>query len=110
MQSAASGIKSSIQSDIGSANSAIQSAIDGINKVNPFGKITAPQIAVPSLDGLDNITFPTTFQDALTKLNDTLPTFAELKQDLENVYVPPSSILACDGSCCPQYRQTFRAP
>jgi hypothetical protein len=65
----------------------INGAIASINKVNPFGAITAPQITVPSLSALENITLPTTFQDALTQLNSTLPTFADLKDKVEAVYV-----------------------
>ncbi|THH13147.1 hypothetical protein EW146_g7040 [Bondarzewia mesenterica] len=60
-------LRTSIQNDISSANSVISSAVNAINKVNPFGNISAPQISVPSLDSLQNVTLPTDFQDALLK-------------------------------------------
>ena len=59
--------------------------VDTVNKVNPFSKITAPQINIPSLDALANLNLPTDFQDALTKLNSTLPTVSDLKDKLNAV-------------------------
>jgi hypothetical protein len=82
-----SGLRTSIQNDISNANSVITTAINAINKVNPFGKINPPQITVPSLDALQNVTLPASFEQALTSLNNTLPTFNDLKQKIESVYV-----------------------
>lgn len=81
------GLRTSIQSDITSANSVINGAIDAINKVNPFSDIKAPQIPVPNLDGLQNIALPPSFQQALTNLNSSLPTVADLKDKIESMYV-----------------------
>jgi hypothetical protein len=50
-----------------------------LNSVNPFGNITPPQFNIPSLSLLQNITLPTDFENALISLNNTLPTFSELK-------------------------------
>lgn len=83
-----SGIRTSIQSDVSSANSAISSAISAINKVNPFGNISVPQLSVPSLDALQNVTLPTDFEDALNKLNASLPTVSDLKDKIDALYVP----------------------
>ena len=85
LSSTFSGLRSSIQNDISSANSVITTAINGINKVNPFGDISAPQINVPSLDALQNVQLPSDFQDALLKLNSSLPTVAELKDKVESM-------------------------
>ena len=85
VQSVSSGLRTSIQNDISNANSAITTAIDAINKINPFSKITAPQITVPSLDALQNVTLPASFEQTLTDLNNTLPTFNDLKQKIEAV-------------------------
>lgn len=93
IETVAGGLRTSIQSDIGNANSAIKSAIDAINKINPFSDITAPQIAVPSLDGLQNISLPASFQQALTNLNNSIPTVAQLKDKIEDVYVFSSASL-----------------
>ena len=85
MQAAANGIRTSIQNDVSTANSAIQGVVDAANKVNPFGKINAPQINAPNLDSLQNVTLPADFQDALTKLNSSLPSLQELKDKVEQV-------------------------
>jgi len=70
---------------VAAANSAVQTAIDGINKVNPFGNIKAPQFSIPNLDALQNVTLPTDFQDSLTKLNASLPSVSVLKDTINNL-------------------------
>lgn len=80
-------MRTSIQNDITSINSAIKTAVDGINKINPFSDITAPTFDVPSLSSLQNVTLPTNFQDALVSLNSSLPTFQDIKDKIESVYV-----------------------
>jgi len=85
VQTIASGLRSSIQSDITTANNVIRTAVDAVNKVNPFTKITAPQIAVPSLDSLQNVTLPASFQQSLAQLNATIPSVADIKQKVESV-------------------------
>ena len=55
MSNTFSSLRTNIQNDIQGANSVIKSAVDAINKVNPFGDISAPQINVPSLDALQNV-------------------------------------------------------
>lgn len=96
LQSVTGSLRTSIQSDIASANSVIQNAINAINKVNPFGNINAPQIAVPSLDALQNVTLPSSFQDALTSLNASIPTVADLKGALESIIDTPFELLKTD--------------
>ncbi|PPQ70294.1 hypothetical protein CVT25_014616 [Psilocybe cyanescens] len=90
------GLRSSIQSDISSANNVIKTAIDAINKVNPFGDITAPQITVPSLDGLQNISLPASFTDSLTTLNASLPSISDLKDKVDAIIDTPFELLKKD--------------
>jgi len=78
-----SGIRTSIQNDVSAANSAIQSAVSGINKINPFGNINVPQFSIPSLDALQNVTLPNDFETALTQLNASLPSVSDLKQKVD---------------------------
>jgi hypothetical protein len=85
LQSTASSVKSSIESDIQSANNVIKNFIDGVNKVNPFSDIQAPQINVPNLDGLTNLQLPTSIQDTLNKLNSSLPSVSQLKNEIESM-------------------------
>ncbi|KZT22231.1 hypothetical protein NEOLEDRAFT_1164276 [Neolentinus lepideus HHB14362 ss-1] len=96
VQSSLSLIRTSIQSDISSANSAIQSVVNAANKVNPFGNISAPQISVPSLDALQNVTIPNTFQTALENLNSSLPTFSDLKQKIDVLVDTPFELVKKD--------------
>ncbi|KAI0775765.1 hypothetical protein BD413DRAFT_470872 [Trametes elegans] len=90
------GLRTNIQNDIGTANSVIQKAIDGINKVNPFGDITAPQISIPSLDGLQNVTLPSDFEDSLKKLNSSLPSLSDLKDKVDSIVDTPFELLKKD--------------
>lgn len=76
-------VRTGIQNDIGKANSAIQSAVAAVNKINPFGDITVPQFDIPSLSGLQNVTLPSDFLTALQNLNNTLPTLDQLRNDIE---------------------------
>lgn len=85
LQTSLSSIRTSIQNDVASANSAISTAIGAINKVNPFGNISVPQFSIPSLDALQNVTLPTDFQDALVKLNASLPTLDQIRTAIEDV-------------------------
>lgn len=78
-------IRTTIQNEVGSINSAIQTAINGINAVNPFDDITAPQFDVPDLSSLQNVQLPTDFQDALTRLNSSLPSVEQLKGAIQDV-------------------------
>ncbi|KAG6868386.1 hypothetical protein C0993_003802 [Termitomyces sp. T159_Od127] len=96
VHNAASGLRDSIQSDISSANSIIQSAIDAINKVNPFGDIKVPTIPVPNLDALANVTLPDSFTQTLINLNNSLPTVAQIKDEIESIVDQPFELLKKD--------------
>ncbi|KAF8893468.1 hypothetical protein BD779DRAFT_1436024 [Infundibulicybe gibba] len=96
VQSVTGGLRTSIQNDITSANSAIQTVIDTVNKINPLGDIKAPQIPVPNLDGLQNISIPQSFQDSLSNLNSSLPTFNDLKQKIESIVDTPFELVKKD--------------
>ncbi|KAI8992983.1 hypothetical protein BD414DRAFT_482951 [Trametes punicea] len=89
-------IRSNIQNDISKANSAIQSAISAINKVNPFGNISVPQFSIPSLDALQNVTLPTDFEDSLKKLNNSLPSLSDLKKTVDSIVDTPFELLKKD--------------
>ena len=78
-------LRTSIQNDVTSVNNAIKTAVDAINKVNPFADISVPQFSVPSLDGLQNVQIPDDFTQALVKLNSSIPSVAEIKEKLNAV-------------------------
>lgn len=81
-------LRTAIQSDISAANSLVQDAVSGVNKLIPaFLKVTltVPQITIPSLSGLQNVTIPNTFQSALSNLNASLPTLADVRDSLDSL-------------------------
>ncbi|KAG9102201.1 plasma membrane fusion protein prm1, partial [Ceratobasidium sp. 370] len=91
LQNAIGGLKSSIQGDIQAANNAIASAVNAINSVTKIVnvKLDVPQFNIPALSGLDNIKIPTDLQDALTKLNATLPTLDQIRNTVDNIIAVP---------------------
>lgn len=46
-------------------------------------------ISVPDLSALQNVTLPQDFTDALTNLNNSLPTLSDLKDKVNDMYVYP---------------------
>ncbi|KAH7913245.1 hypothetical protein BJ138DRAFT_1146466 [Hygrophoropsis aurantiaca] len=96
LQSTLNSIVSGLQNDANSINSAIQSAVNAINKINPLGNIQAPQFNVSSLDALSGITIPTDFENALTKLNSSLPTVSSIKDSIENLIDTPFEAVKAD--------------
>lgn len=87
--SALSGIRTNIQNDVATANKVIQAAVAAINKVTSIVNVNlnVPQFTIPSLDALSNVTLPTGFEDALIKLNNSLPTLDTLRDELDSMYV-----------------------
>lgn len=106
LQNAVNGLKSSIQGDIQAANSAIATAVNAINSVTKIVnvKLDVPQFSIPSLSGLDNIKIPTDLQDALTKLNSTLPTLDQLRDTVDNILAIPFNELK------KEINETFASP
>ena len=80
-------IRTSIQNDVAGANSVIQAAVTTINKATSVVgvNLNVPQFSIPSLNSLNNVTLPTGFEDALIKLNSTLPTLDELRDKLDSM-------------------------
>ncbi|KAL4249501.1 Plasma membrane fusion protein PRM1 [Abortiporus biennis] len=89
-------VRTGIQNDIASANSAIQSAVNAINKVNPFGDITVPQFSIPSLDGLQNVTLPSDVENSLLQLNASLPSISDLKDKVDQILDTPFELVKKD--------------
>ncbi|KAI0645751.1 hypothetical protein C8Q79DRAFT_910536 [Trametes meyenii] len=96
VNSTLSSLRTNIQNDIGKANSAIQTAIGAINKINPFGDISVPQFSIPSLDALQNVTLPSDFEDSLKKLNSSLPSLSDLKDKVDSIVDTPFELLKKD--------------
>jgi hypothetical protein len=97
LTSTLSTISSDILSDISSAQNAIVSAVD--NAVNDVGgvlgagNINIPQIQIPSVSLLSNITVPDTVLNALQTLNNSIPTFDQVKNDTDGAISFPFELL-----------------
>ncbi|KAK7031416.1 plasma membrane fusion protein PRM1 [Favolaschia claudopus] len=92
VNAAASGIRTVIQDSIGVANKALQGVASVAGK---FG-ISVPTISVPDLSGLENVTLPQSFTDSINNLNNSLPTFNEIKQTVEQFIDTPFELLKKD--------------
>ncbi|VDC05223.1 unnamed protein product, partial [Peniophora sp. CBMAI 1063] len=93
IQSTASGLRTSIQNDVTSINSAIKSIVDKVNDLNPSGDITAPLFDVPDLSSLANLTLPSDLTDALTSLNSSLPSVSQLKSEVDDLVDTPFELV-----------------
>ncbi|KAH8916234.1 hypothetical protein BT69DRAFT_1228759, partial [Atractiella rhizophila] len=89
-------IKEGIQAGIGGVESVIDDAIDAINKVNPFDDISKPNLSIPQLSLLDNVTLPDGIQNALVDLNNSLPTLEQLKEEMNRIISIPFEALRQD--------------
>jgi len=81
-------LRTSLQEDVQSANSAIATAVNGINSIIPSFlnlKLTVPTFDIPSLSGLQDVKLPTTVQDALTTVNSTIPTVDDIREKLDSM-------------------------
>ncbi|KII92838.1 hypothetical protein PLICRDRAFT_102852 [Plicaturopsis crispa FD-325 SS-3] len=96
VQSTVSGIRTNIQNDVASANSAIQSVVNGLNKLKVFGNVSVPQFNIPSLDALQNVTIPTDFENALISLNSSLPSIDDLKNAIDSIIDTPFEAVKAD--------------
>ncbi|KIJ18568.1 hypothetical protein PAXINDRAFT_167161 [Paxillus involutus ATCC 200175] len=96
LQTTLNSIVSGLKNDATTLNSAIQSAVNTVNKVNPFGNIQAPQFNVSSLDALSNITIPTDFENALVQLNNSLPSVSSIKNSIEDLVDTPFEAVKAD--------------
>lgn len=85
MNTTLAAIRTNIQNDVSAANSVIQAAVGAISKVTSVVgvNLSVPQFTIPSLNALANVTLPTGFEDALVKLNASLPTLDDLRDSLD---------------------------
>ncbi|GAA5821086.1 hypothetical protein JCM11251_001955 [Rhodosporidiobolus azoricus] len=92
-----------LEDALGGVRSAIQGTIEGINTGwdKTLGLIDdipgidfdIPQIDIPELSALENVTLPDTLVDALRDLNSTIPTYDELKDQLAEMISTPIDAL-----------------
>lgn len=81
-------MRTDIQTAIAGVDNLLDEAVQTINKL-PGVDITAPTIQVPSLDFLNNVTLPTDMLNALSSLNASIPTLAELRDKMDSIIAIP---------------------
>lgn len=96
LQSTLTSTVSGLKNDATSLNSAITTIVNNLNKLNPFGTISAPQFDVSSLDSLSSITIPTDFENALVQLNNSLPTVSSIKNSIVSLVDTPFEAVKSD--------------
>ncbi|KAF7317905.1 Plasma membrane fusion protein PRM1 [Mycena kentingensis (nom. inval.)] len=89
VKAAAGGIHTAVDDAFGAATS----ALNGISSVAGRFGISIPTLTPPDLSALDNVALPQSFTDALTNLNNTLPTFNDLKEAVEEFVDTPFELL-----------------
>ncbi|KZO93306.1 hypothetical protein CALVIDRAFT_485901 [Calocera viscosa TUFC12733] len=93
-----SAIGKNIANDVATAQSAVNSFFSVINDGLSLlpGSPQIPQISLPSLAELGNVTIPTDFENSLISLNNSLPTLSTLKDMLTELIDTPFQDLIQD--------------
>ncbi|KZT50857.1 hypothetical protein CALCODRAFT_521734 [Calocera cornea HHB12733] len=86
-----SAIGKNIANDVSAAQSAVNSFFSVVNSALSFlpGDPQIPQISLPSLAQLGNVTIPTDFENSLISLNNSLPTLSTLRDLLTELIDTP---------------------
>ena len=96
LNSTLSTIETSILADAATAQKAIvnevESVIEGAGKILGLN-ITIPPIELPSVSQLNTITIPDSVDQALESLNNSMPTFDEVKNATDNAISFPFELL-----------------
>lgn len=85
------GLRTQIQEAVTGANSALESAVEVINRV-PGVDIDAPDLN-PNLGFLNDVGIPDGFLNTLVSFNESLPTLDELKDKMNGVIAIPFEAL-----------------
>ncbi|BGP20079.1 plasma membrane fusion protein prm1 [Rhodosporidiobolus nylandii] len=95
-----------IEGALGDARTAIQAVVETFNEGLskslgliddiPGVNVDIPQISIPELSALENVTLPDTLVTSLESLNSTIPTYAELKEQLATMISTPIDALRAD--------------
>ncbi|BGP51676.1 plasma membrane fusion protein prm1 [Rhodotorula kratochvilovae] len=86
------GVRTAIQESISGVNTLIDHTVGLIDDI-PGVDIDVPQIDVPELSALENVTLPDTLIHALTELNSSIPTLDEFRSGLDSLISTPIEAL-----------------
>ncbi|GAA5864106.1 hypothetical protein JCM8547_005136 [Rhodosporidiobolus lusitaniae] len=92
LEDALGGIRTAIQSTVEGINTALNSTLGFIDDI-PGVDIDIPQVDIPELSSLGNVTLPDTLVDALRSLNSSIPTYDELKEQMASLISTPIDAL-----------------
>jgi hypothetical protein len=97
LNSTLSTIQRNIVDDASSAQTAIiaevEKVVGGIGGIFGVGNISIPEIQLPSVSQLSNITIPDTVDTSLQTLNNSLPTFEQVKNATDTAISFPFELL-----------------
>lgn len=97
LNSTLSTVERNIVADAATAQTAIiaevEKIVDGIGGVFGLDNVTIPPIELPSVSQLSNITIPDTVTKSLQTLNNSIPTFDEVKNATDSVISFPFDVL-----------------
>jgi len=103
LNSTLSRISTDILNDVSSAESTIEAAVEkalnGVGSILGVNNINIPQISIPSIAELSNISIPDTVGSALQTLNQSLPTFDEVKNATDEAISFPFELLKVCFTC-----------
>ncbi|KAI5477803.1 plasma membrane fusion protein PRM1 [Pseudohyphozyma bogoriensis] len=85
-------VRTEVQGAVQNINKVINSSISVINDI-PGVDIDAPQISVPTLSALSNVTISTSLISSLESLNSSIPTLDELRASLDSLISTPIDAL-----------------
>lgn len=88
-------VRSGVQSAINGADTVLDTAVSGLNLL-PGVNIDSPDIAMPDLSFLENVSLPSDFMDSLVTLNASLPTLDELRDKMNDVISIPFEAVRAD--------------
>ncbi|GAA5972805.1 hypothetical protein JCM11641_003948 [Rhodosporidiobolus odoratus] len=92
LEDALGGVRTAIQDVVETFNKGLDHTLGLIDDV-PGVNFDIPQIAIPELSSLENVTLPNTLVDALTSLNSSIPTYDELKASMATLISTPIDAL-----------------
>jgi hypothetical protein len=114
LNSTLSTIEANILADASSAQNAIITAVDkvvgGIGSVLGAGNLNIPQIQIPSASQLSNITIPDTVDKVLQTVNNSIPTFDEVKNATDTAISFPFELLKVPQSLNAKANPTANCP
>jgi hypothetical protein len=87
--------RSSIQASVTAINATLRATLGGLNDVlKIIGKsITVPQVSMPTLAALENVTLPRDLTNGLVELNASMPTLQSIRTSIDSMIQQPFQVM-----------------